>query len=71
MYVCMYVCECVRARGCVCVCVCMYASMYVCMYVFSGMTERFEEYPKLKELIRLKVLNIHSNHHSYMCLLMN
>ncbi len=53
------VCVCVCVIVCVCVCVCFFTCMIVCrsdLVVFhgSGLADRFEEYPKLRELIRLK-----------------
>ena len=52
--VCVCVCACMRVYVCVLVCVCM---CVVCTYMYPmyvGLEDRFEEYPKLKELIRLK-----------------
>jgi len=48
----MCVCVCV-----LCVCPCVHTCvnvLYVHMCVYVGLEDRFEEYPKLKELIRLK-----------------
>src|SRR4029434_4562282 len=55
---CVYVCVCVS----VCVCVCVWVCWRVCgglwcfffFFVSLGLADRFEEYPKLRELIRLK-----------------
>ena len=43
---------CVRTCVCAHECVCM--NMYTGIYTPVGLEDRFEEYPKLKELIRLK-----------------
>ena len=58
--VCVCMCVCVRACKYVYVCVLMHACVhrtYVITYytyALTGLEDRFEEYPKLKELIRLK-----------------